>query len=540
MDGAAIVAKERVSGTRVKIENDEISGSVSLKGGRLDDISLKNHFETLKKNKYVTLFSPPNSEYPYYAETGWVTGDTSIALPNKNTVWTLSEGSVLSPQTPVVMTWTNPQNVTFERQYSIDNHFMITVNETVTNNSGKEIKLHPYSAVARRGMPSDRDNNIIVHDGPLGYIGDDLEEMNYKDLGDKPSWNIVSKEGWIGFGQKYWLVSLLPDQSEDKTFRFIERKSGNSNVRPLYQTDVMGQPQTVPVGQKITKEHNIFAGVKNVRLLDEYSDKMGVRHFDLAVDFGILYFLTRPLHWLLILFNGWVGNFGVAIIMLTVILRMAVFPLANASYRSFAKLKVIAPQMQELKEQYKDDRAGMQQALMKLYQKEKVNPMAGCLPILLQIPIFFAMYKVIYIAVEMRHAPFFGWIHDLSAPDPTSIFNLFGLIPFDPPSFLMIGIWPCLMIFFMIMQQRLNPPPQDPTQKIMMAYFPYFIGFILSGFASGLVIYWTFSNAFSVIQQAVIMKMMGVPIHLFSKDDGLADGEVIENEPLKDKNKKDK
>ena len=532
MDRMDFIASDLVNKKRVVIDTPELKGSISTKGGRIDDISLKSHYKTHDKKEYVTLLSPAGSEFPHYAETGWVAADQSIALPDKNTVWSLVSGEELTPQSPIIFVWNNQQGISFERKYEIDSHFMLSVTESVRNSSGKDIEIHPYSAIARRGKPPIIDKNIIVHEGPLGYIGGDLEEIKYKDVGDKPSWNYVSKEGWIGFGQKYWLVSLLPEQTMDKTFRFVEKTNNISAIRPLYQTDVMGSALNLKAGDSIEVIHHIYAGVKNVRLLDEYAEKMNVRHFDLAVDFGILYFITRPLHWLLTALYSVVGNFGVAIIILTFMLRLAVFPLANTSYRSFAKMKKIAPEMTELKAKYKDDKAGMQQALMKLYQKEKVNPMAGCLPILLQIPIFFAMYKVIYISVEMRHAPFFGWIQDLSQADPTSIFNLFGLIPFDPPSFLMIGIWPCMMIFFMVLQQRLNPPPQDPTQKIMMKYFPYFIGFIMSGFASGLVIYWTFSNALSVLQQAVIMKSMGVQIHLFGGDEDDDDND--------DKNKKEK
>ena len=517
VDRIDLIAEDKISGKRLDISTPKLTGSISLQGGRLDDISLMNHYDTLEKKNYVTLLSPAGSERPHYAETGWVAKSASVTLPNKNTVWSLVDGKDLTETSPIVLQWNNQQGLLFEREYSIDAHFMITVVERVSNSATSDITLLPYSAIARRGVPAVIDKNIIVHDGPLGYIGGALEELDYDDLGDKDSWNIVSKDGWIGFGQKYWLVSLLPEQESDKTFRFVEKKSISKAVRPLYQTDVMGAEQILVAGQTIESTHRIYAGVKNVRLLDEYAEKLGVRHFDLAVDFGVLYFITRPLHWVLMTLHGLVGNFGIAIVILTFLLRLMVFPLANTSYRSFAKMKKIAPEMTEMKEKYKDDKAGMQKALMALYQKEQVNPMAGCLPILLQIPIFFAMYKVIYISVEMRHAPFFGWIQDLSEADPTSLFNLFGLLPFDAPSFLMIGVWPCLMIFFMMLQQRLNPPPTDPAQKIMMQYFPYFIGYIMSGFASGLVIYWTFSNALSVLQQSVIMKSMGVPIHLFSK-----------------------
>ncbi len=522
-DHEEVITSEFTGGLRIAIDTPELKGSISTKGGRLDDISFKNHFKTLAKEEYVTLLSPAGTHYPHYAETGWVSPEVSLTFPDKNTEWSIignQDTPVLTPSTPLVFQWKSPEGILFERTYEVDKNFMISVNEKIQNYSGKKIEIYPYAAIARRGLPEFLDGNMIVHEGPLGYIGETLEEIDYDELDDKPSWNIVSKEGWIGFGQKYWLVGLLPDQTQNKTFRFVQKSRGDSTrIRPLYQVDVMGEALKLDAGASTDITHNIYAGIKNVRLLDEYGDKMGVRHFDLAVDFGILYFLTRPLYWLLMLLYDFAGNFGVAIILLTFLLRLAVFPLANTSYRSFAKMKKLAPQMTELKEKYSDDKPTMRTELANLYQREKVNPMAGCFPILLQIPIFFAMYKVIYIAVEMRHAPFFGWIQDLSQRDPTSIFNLFGLLPFETPSLLTVGIWPCLMIIFMIIQQKLNPPPQDPTQKVMMMYFPYVIGLMLSGFASGLVIYWTVSNALSVLQQAIIMKSMGVPIHLFSDEE---------------------
>lgn len=505
--------------SRITIDNPEVKGSFSLKGARLDDISLKNYFKTLEKKENIGLFSPVGSEHPYYAETGWTGSSQSIRFPDRDTVWQVEKGGQLTPDSPVRLTWNNGQGLIFTKDISLDEHYMFTVTDRVINNTGSPVTVFPYAAIARRGPPDNLEKRMIAHDGPIGYFHEDLEEVDFDDLEGAPAKSYKSATGWIGFSQKYWLGAILPDQEVDKTFRFLATQERDPNVRPLYQTDITSAGQSVEPDQTVASVHHIYVGAKKLEMLDAYESKYGVHHFDLAIDFGVLYFLTRPFHWLLTTFYHLVGNFGVAIIMLTVLIRVAVFPLANTSYRSFAKLKKVAPEMKELREKYGDNKAELQKRLVKLYEKEKVNPMAGCLPILLQIPIFFAMYKVIYITLEMRHAPFFGWIHDLSQPDPTSIFNLFGLLPYDVPSFLMIGIWPCIMLIFMILQQKMNPPPQDPMQKTMMKYFPFFITFILSGFAAGLVIYWTVSNALSVLQQGIIMTRMGVPIHLFDKSE---------------------
>ncbi|MAM33778.1 MAG: membrane protein insertase YidC [Micavibrio sp.] len=506
------------SANRISFDAPEIDGSILLKGARIDDLSLKNYYKTLEKEEEVSLLSPVGSEYPYYAETGWVSAQPNITVPGPDTEWSVVGGNAdLTPESPVTLRWQSPQGLIFTKQISVDEHYLFTVNDSVTNTTVSSVTLFPYGAVARRGRPANLQDRAIVHEGPLGYFDGNLEEPGFSDMDDTPVQSFKASSGWIGFGQKYWVVSLLPEQNSAKTFRFVQSPSRDANARALYQSDFTGQGMEIATGETVGNETHIYAGAKKVKILDAYEQNLGVKHFDLAVDFGILYFLTRPFYWLLTTFYDLVGNFGVAIIMLTFLLRLAVFPLANASFRSFAKLKKVAPQMTELRDRYKDDKAKLQKEMVKLYEKEKVNPMAGCFPILLQIPIFFAMYKVIYITLEMRHAPFFGWIQDLSQPDPTSIFNLFGLLPYDPPSFLMIGIWPCIMLFFMVLQQKLNPPPQDPIQKTMMKYFPFFITFILSGFAAGLVIYWTVSNALSVLQQMIIMKSMGVPIHLFDK-----------------------
>lgn len=506
------------AGARLSFDNGELSGSLSTKGARLDDVTLDNYFKTLAKQEKVEMFSPAGSKFPYYAESGWIRGaNATFAVPDKDTQWTVVQNGDFSENNPVILQWNNGAGLTFKKTISLDKHALFTIKDEVVNQSGQDVTLFPYSAIARRGTPERFDNRAIAHDGLVGYVNGDLNELDYDDLEGAPAKSFTSSKGWAGFSQKYWLSAMLPEQANDKTFRFLATNERLKNIRPLYQSDITGTATTIASGQSATETMHFYVGAKKLDLLGAYESKYNVDHFDLAIDFGILYFLTRPFHFLLTTFYDFTGNFGVAIILLTVLLRLAVFPLANTSYRSFAKLKKVAPEMKALREKYGDDKGQMQKELVKLYQKENVNPMAGCLPILLQIPIFFAMYKVIYITLEMRHAPFFGWIQDLSAPDPTSIFNLFGLIPIDLPSFLTIGAWPIIMMVFMIIQQKLNPPPQDPMQKTMMKYFPFFITFILSGFAAGLVVYWAFSNALSVLQQAFIMKSMGVPIHLFDK-----------------------
>jgi YidC/Oxa1 family membrane protein insertase len=362
------------------------------------------------------------------------------------------------------MTWSNGEGLNFERTYKIDDHYMLTVTNKVTNTTDKAIDLYPFSSVTRRNFPHDHGKGI-GYEGPLGYIADELHEINYSDLEEKNIQKFTSLTGWIGFGEKYWLSALIPPQMEQSTFTFQSTPNLKDPKLSVYQVDIRGEKESLTTGQSVEETMNIFVGAKKVEILEKYEETIGVKHFDLAVDFGVLYFLTKPLYFLLTLFYGWVGNFGVAIILLTFLVRGAVYPLASKSYRSFASLKKVAPQMAEIKERYGNDKPRLHQELVKLYETEKVNPMAGCFPILLQMPIFFAIYKVMAIAVEMRHAPFFGWIHDLSAHDPITIFNLFGLIPWNPPSFLMIGPWSILMLVLMLIQKELNPPPQDKIQK---------------------------------------------------------------------------
>lgn len=502
---------------RITVDNGQIFGTLSLTGSRIDDISLHHYFETLEARKEVSVLSPSATPYPKYIESGW-TAD-NIALPGKDTRWTLkTPGVPLSKDSPVTFTWDNGQGIRFERTYSIDDRYLITLTQRAENAGQKPVTLSPYALVTQHGMPQDFTGQFTVHEGPIGYIGKELEERTYKKMAKEQRFTASAAKGWIGITEKYWLGAIIPQQGQDATYRFAYTPPSVPGDKEKYQVDVVGAPQVIKPGEMAEATTHFFIGAKEVKTLNRYESALGIPHLDLAVDFGLFYFLTRPFFWILHTFYGLVGNFGVAILMMTLLLRAAVFPLANTSYKSFAKLRQVSPQMFELRQKYADDKQKLQEELVKLYQKEKVNPAAGCLPILVQIPIFFALFKVLSFSIEMRHQPFFGWIQDLSAPDPTSIFNLFGFIPWTPPSFLTIGVWPCLMLLSMTLQRKLSPPPQDEMQAKMIAIMPYFMTFILAGFASGLVIYWTFSNILSVIQQYVIMKNMGVEPHLFSKD----------------------
>jgi YidC/Oxa1 family membrane protein insertase len=504
---------------RVKIDSVTVSGSINLKGGRIDDLVLKEYFVKADKKETVTLLSPAGTANPRYTEFGWIAAEnTGTRVPTKDAVWQLTSGKILTPDSPVTLRWSNGQGVNFEKTFSLDQHFGFTVEQKVTNNGGKAVTLLPYALVTEHGLPADYKGTAIIHEGPIGYIGEDLVEHDYGDVKDKGRDVFKADSGWIGITQKYWLTALIPAQAGEATYRFIHIPKSTPNGREKYQSDVLGGSKTISPGASADFSMHLFAGAKKVSLLETYEKEWGVKHFDLAVDFGWFYFLTRPFFFVLNLFYGWVGNFGVAILMFTVVLRICVFPLANTSFRSFAKLKQVSPQMYDLREKYKDDKPKLQQELVALYQREKVNPMAGCLPILVQIPIFFALFKVLSNTIEMRHAPFFGWIQDLSAPDPTSIFNLFGIIPWTPPTFLMIGVWPCLMLISMLLQRSLNPVPEDKLQAKMFAAMPWVMTFILAGFASGLVIYWTFNNILSTVQQYIIMRSMGVPVNFFGGD----------------------
>lgn len=503
-------------GQRLKLANKVITGSINLTGNRIDDISLEKYSQTLGGKEKVILLEPIGTENPQYAETGWLADDTNIRVPGKDARWQVDgSNNDLTPSSPVTLSWDNGQGLRFTRTLTLDENYMIHVKQDVQNNSGAPVTLYPYSLVASYGLPSHVEKQRVIHEGPIGYIGGELIEYNYKKMAKKQiQEDHTASTGWIGITQKYWLTSLITDQNEVSQYRLSYTAPKTPDAKEHYQVDVRGDARVIEPGKTGSSNIWVFTGAKEVKLLEQYEETLKVSHFDLAVDFGLYYFLTKPFFYILDFFAGITGNFGIAIICLTIIVRICVFPLATASFRSFARLRKISPMMKDIREKYGHDRDLLQKELVKLYEREKVNPMAGCFPMLVQIPIFFALYKILMVTIEMRHAPFFGWIKDLSAQDPTTIFNLFGLIPWNPPGILMIGAWPCLMLFFMILQKKLNPPPQDKMQAMMFSFMPYMITFILASFPAGLVIYWTFSNALSIVQQYIITRKMGVDVEL--------------------------
>lgn len=505
-------------GARITIENVDLSGSLNLTGGRIDDLSLRSYYETVAREKTVSLLAPARTEHPLYLDFGWIAdASTSAKLPDAATVWTAKDGTAaLTPEKPVTLTWTNGQGLTFERTYAVDAEYMFTITQSVTNKTGAPVKLHPYASISRQGLPADFENNAVMHQGPIGYIGDDLHEAAYEDLDEKPRLDFAADTGWAGFTDKYWFSGIIPAGEGAKTFRFVRAEAGD---KPVYQIDSTNAPVTVEAGATASTLVRAYVGPKKLELLNRYRDELKIDRFDLVIDFGKFWFLTIPFFHILTWLGHSIGSFAIAILVFTVILRLAVFPLANKSYRSFARMRKIQPKMLEVREKYADDRARLQQAIFELYKKEDVNPMAGCLPLLIQIPIFFALYKVLYITIEMRHVPFWGWIADMSAPDPLSVFTGFGAIPWDAPAMLQIGAWPIIMGFTMHLQQRMNPPAQDATQAKIIAFMPVMITLLMAHMPAGLVIYWSWSNCLSIIQQYVLMRQEGVDVSFFHKSD---------------------
>ena len=462
----------------------------------------------------VVLFSPPESPAPYYAEYGWASGGAAVKLPGRNTLWRVvgDAGVPLSPGAPVTLEWDNGEGLVFRRVISVDENYMFSVRQEVENNSGKEITLYPYALISRHGTPKTA-GFWILHEGLIGVLGEEgYQTANYDDILEEKEIAFSSSSGWLGITDKYWAAVLAPDQKARYKARFTGAEAGG---RQFYQTDYLLGAVRIPHGASQAITGNLFAGAKEVHQIDAYEERLGIVQFGLLIDWGWFYFITQPLFYALDFFYRLVGNFGVSILIVTVLVKLLFFPLANKSYVSMSKMKKLQPEMKRIQERFKDDRPRQQQALMELYQKEKVNPMSGCLPILIQIPVFFALYKVLFVTIEMRHAPFFGWIQDLSAKDPTSIFNLFGLLPYEVPDFLTIGVWPILMGLSMWVQMKLNPAPQDEIQKKIFAWMPVFFTFILAPFPAGLVIYWTWNNLLSIIQQWVIMSRQGVKVELF-------------------------
>ncbi len=498
---------------RVAIDTPSLQGSIDLKGGRLDDLVLKDFKVSVNPDSpKVILFSPSGSPEPYYAEHGWaVSSDASIKVPTADTVWTVEPNATLSPGKPVTLTWDNGEGLTFRRTYSVDDDYMFTVSQEVENHGSKPVTLSPYALISRHGHPQIA-GLYILHEGLIGVMGDEgLQEIKYKAALDKKNIEFKATGGWLGITDKYWAATLIPNQSASYDAHFTATTNGG---REFFQTDYLLNPVTVAPGGKQSVSSMVFAGAKQVSLIDGYKNKYNIKLFDRMIDWGWFWFFTKPLFYALDFFYKLVGNFGIAILIVTVLVKLAFFPLANKSYELMSKMKKLQPEMKRLQERYKDDRMKQQQELMALYKKEKVNPMAGCLPIVIQIPVFFALYKVLYVTIEMRHAPFFGWIHDLSSPDPTTIFNLFGLIPWTPPHFLMLGIWPIIMGITMFLQMKLNPAPPDPVQQQIFTWMPLLFTFLLASFPAGLVIYWSWNNTLSMLQQWVIMKRQGVEVNL--------------------------
>ena len=489
---------------RVAIETNEISGSLSLIGGRIDDIVLTKYRQTLDQTSpEIVLLSPPLSPDAYFARYGWVSNDPNMPVPDDKTLWT-TKSQRLSPGNPVTLSWDNGQGLRFERLIEVDENFMFTITQRVENNGSQAVTLNPYGLISRSITPETQ-GFYILHEGPLGVFDDTLKEVDYDDLQEERVVKQATTGGWLGITDKYWLVALAPTQSVPVETRFAYSETSGL---PKYQADFLGNAHNLPPGGKTSSTSNLFAGAKIVQLLDAYGETYGITRFDLAVDFGWFYFLTKPIFYILGYFNSLFGNFGLGILALTVIMRLIMFPLANKSFRSMNQMKKLHPKMIEMRERFADDKARLNQEMMALYKSEKVNPAAGCLPMLVQIPVFFALYKVLFVSIEMRQAPFYGWIHDLSAADPTTMFNLFGLIPWDPPSLLHIGVWPLLMGLTMYLQQKLNPPPADPVQAKIFMFLPFIFTIMLASFPAGLVIYWAWNNILSIAQQWFLMRRM--------------------------------
>ncbi|MBL4692483.1 MAG: membrane protein insertase YidC [Magnetovibrio sp.] len=510
---AAVVAQSLSqmlsSSERVSITTPSVTGSIALRGGRIDDLILNLYKETLDADSAnIRLLSPRGTEKAYYAEHGWI-APAGVAVPTSDTLWTANR-TVLDPVNPVTLTWDNGQGLTFKRVIAIDKDYMFTITQSVNNATAAAVTLNPYGLVSRWGTPK-ISGLYILHEGPLGVFDKVLEEVDYTDLQDNGEMAFPSTGGWLGFTDKYWLTALVPDQTETVNARMLYSKTGTIEK---YQSDFVGAALVIQPGASVDTTTYFFAGAKKVSVLDGYIEKYGITNFDLAIDFGMFYFLTKPIFYSMNWLYSHIGNFGVAILLLTVGIKAVLFPLANKSYVSMSRMKKLQPQVKKLQARFKDDKMRLNQEMMALYKKEKANPAAGCLPVIVQIPIFFSLYKVLLVTIEMRQAPFFGWIQDLSVRDPASIWTGFGLFPWDQlaviPVPLDIGVWPIVMGFTMWLQQRLNPAPTDPIQAKVFRYLPFLFTFMLSSFAAGLVIYWAWNNTLSIIQQWLIMRRMGV------------------------------
>jgi YidC/Oxa1 family membrane protein insertase len=486
---------------RIKFENDNIIGSISLKGAAIDDLTFKEYNIELNGEKKVTLLNPRSVKDGYLIESGFVSSNKNIDIPNASTIWEVSGNKKLSNSNPVKLVWNNSQGIRFEKIISLDNQFLFTIKEKVINSSNKTYNFYSYGQIIRNKLPT-ISGFYILHEGFLSVLDDELIEEDYDDIQEK-RFTRTSQEGFLGISDKYWITAIVPPREKEFKTTFDYKNKFRANY-------ISTNGIEVGANSSIEEEIQIIIAAKRVNIIDGYAENLKINKFDLVIDWGFMYFITKPLFFALDYFFKLLGNYGLAIIAVTICIRLVFFPLANFSFKSMGKMKLLAPEMARLKELHKDDKMKLQQAMMALYKKEKVNPMSGCLPILVQIPVFFAFYKILFVTLEMRHMPFYGWIHDLSDRDPTSIFNLFGLIPWDPPSFLLIGAWPIAMGVSMFIQQKLNPAPPDPIQAKIFMFFPLFLTVILAPFASGLVIYWTFNNIFTMIQQVIVQRKMTV------------------------------
>ena len=482
---------------RVEFENNSIIGSISLMGATIDDLTFKQYNKKLNGNEKVILLNPRNFEEGYLIESGFVTNNKNIDVPNSSTVWKILGNRKLTSKNPIKLEWSNSQGITFEKKISLDDQFLFTIKEKVINSSDKTYNFYSYGQIIRNKKP-EISNFYILHEGLIATLDDELIEEDYDDIQEE-KFSRNALKGWLGIGDKFWIASIIPPRNKGFKTTFEYKNKFRANYISTEGSEVIAN-------SSVEEEIQIIVAAKTVAAIDNYAENLKIDKFDLVIDWGMLYFLTRPLFFLIDYFFKFCGNYGVAIILMTLCIRIVFFPLANYSFRSMAKMKMLQPEMKRLKELHKGDKMKLQQEMMALYKKEKVNPMSGCLPILVQIPVFFALYKVLFVTIEMRHQPFFGWIKDLSDRDPTSLFNLFGLIPWDPPTFLMIGAWPILMGISMWVQQKLNPTPPDPMQAKIFMFFPLFLTVILAPFPAGLVIYWTINNVLTMAQQLVIMK----------------------------------
>jgi YidC/Oxa1 family membrane protein insertase len=510
---------------RVRIETPSLSGSISLKGGRIDDLSLVKYRETVDPNSpAVVLLSPSGSPNPFYVEYGWAgAAGTAVNVPGPDTLWQQQGSGALGAGRPVTLVYDNGEGLEFRRTISVDENYLFTIKDEVVNKGGAPVTLYPYANVSRHGTPQTL-GYYVLHEGFIGVLGDRLQEENYTDVEKKKVIPFTSTNAWLGITDKYWAATLIPDPQTRIDAKFLADQLGNAKT---YQANYLAPAQTIAPGATGVAGGHLFAGAKEVAIVDGYNEQLGLNKFDRLIDWGWFYFITKPMFLAIDWIYKRVGNFGIAILIITVVIKIFFFPLANKSYASMAKMKAVQPEMMAIRERFADDKMKQQQAMMELYKKEKINPIAGCLPILIQVPVFFALYKVLFVTIEMRHAPFFGWIKDLSAPDPLNIFTLFGLIPWDPTvlpligSFLHLGPWPLIMGVTMWLQMKLNPPPPDPTQAMIFNYMPIIFTFMLANFSAGLVIYWAWNNTLSVTQQSVIMHRHGAKIELWDNLKGL-------------------